>query len=69
MHLRGFCWEREIEISSVEKKKLAKSLYQLAPKSLGDSGDGVKAHVSLGSYTVIHFIFIVESPTLLMSCS
>ena len=44
LHLRGFCWEREIEISSVEKK-------------------------SLGSYTVIHFIFIVESPTLLMSCS
>jgi hypothetical protein len=38
MALRGYCWEREIDISNVEKRRLAKLVLQLAPKSLGDVG-------------------------------
>ena len=34
--LRGHCWELEKSISNQDKRQLAKLLYQLAPKSLGD---------------------------------
>ena len=36
LHLRGFCWERERDITNIEKRKLAKSLCELAPKRLSD---------------------------------
>ena len=34
MALRGYCWEREIEVSNVEKRRLAMLILKLAPKSL-----------------------------------
>ena len=34
--LRGFWWGKEKPVSTDEKKKLAKMLYDLAPKSLGE---------------------------------
>ena len=37
--LRGFCWGEETTVSNDKKRLLAKKLYELAPKSLGDSGN------------------------------
>ena len=39
MALCGYCWEREIEVSNVEKRRLAMLILKLAPKSLGDIGN------------------------------
>ncbi len=35
--LRGYYWEKEQAVSNEEKRNLAKTLLELAPKSLGDS--------------------------------
>jgi hypothetical protein len=37
--LRGFCWGEETTVSNEKKRVLAKKLYELAPKSLGDPGN------------------------------
>lgn len=34
--LRGYCWEQGEPVSNIRKRDLAKMLYDLAPKSLGD---------------------------------
>lgn len=48
--LCGFCWEKERPVSNIDKRKLAKSLCQLAPKSLSDSGKDCKPEVSIILY-------------------
>ena len=45
--LRGYCWEKEQEVTNIEKRKLAKLLYEIAPKSLGDSGKSSKPEVRI----------------------
>ena len=42
--LRGYCWERGNPVSNSEKECLAKKLYELAPKSLGNPRSG-KSHL------------------------
>lgn len=37
MALRGHCWEEEKSVTSYDKRNLAKSLCELAPKSLSDA--------------------------------
>lgn len=43
--LRGYCWELEKSVSNEDKRQLAKLLYQLAPKSLGDGPDSSNPEV------------------------
>ena len=50
MALRGYCWEREQPVSNLDKRSLAKSLFELAPKSLGDSGSISSPEVSSSMY-------------------
>ncbi len=45
--LRGYCWEQGKDITNLEKKRLARQLYDLAPTSLGDMGMGSKPEVSI----------------------
>ena len=40
--LRGYCWEQGEPVSNTRKRVLAKMLYDLAPKSLGDPGTAHK---------------------------
>ena len=40
--LRGYCWEQGEPVSNTRKRVLAKMLYDLAPKSLGDPGSDKK---------------------------
>lgn len=35
--LRSYCWEKEESVTNLDKRELARSLCELAPKSLGDS--------------------------------
>lgn len=57
--LRGFCWEQGQEISNVEKRNLAKLLYQLAPRSLGDPGNVSKPEVRIYNLWFNCLIFIL----------
>lgn len=58
--LRGHCWEKEQPITSFEKKDLAKSLYELAPKSLGDPGNRSKPEVSIHvHYSQCHLVLMI----------
>ena len=56
--LRGYCWERGNPVSNSDKETLAKKLYELAPKTLGNPGSAKKSpyvsmYISL-SYTNIN---------------
>lgn len=44
--LRGYCWEKGQSVSNDQKKMLAKMLYNIAPKSLGDPGSDKRPEVS-----------------------
>lgn len=47
--LRGYLWEREATVSNADKRALAKALYMLAPRSLGDTnGDDSRPEVGIG---------------------
>ena len=46
MALRGYCWEKDRTVSNIDKRLLAKSLLDLAPNSLGDSGSTSSPEVS-----------------------
>ena len=51
--LRGYCWENDKKVSNFEKRSLAKMLYALAPKSLGDSTSNPKPEVLLTSNLIL----------------
>ena len=56
--LRGYCWEHGNPVSNSDKETLAKKLYELAPKTLGNPGSAKKSpyismYISL-SYTNIN---------------
>ena len=45
--LRGYCWNEEREVSNIDKRKLAKTLCELAPKSLSDPTNETRPEVSV----------------------
>ena len=56
MGLRGFCWD----VTSEEKRNLAISLLELAPKSLGDPDENCKPEVSwTSSMTIVKYYFVL----------
>ena len=58
MALRGYCWERDCSVSTTDKRSLAKSLLELAPKSLGDYGNGNKSSPEV-CYRIPRFFVVV----------
>ena len=60
MGLRGFCWEKEKDVINEEKRNLAISLLELAPKSLGDPDENCKPEVSwTSSMTIVKYYFVL----------
>ena len=58
--LRGYCWERGNPVSNSDKEALAKKIYELAPKSLGNPRSGKKSpYVSVPIYqrAILYSVF------------